>query len=179
MEPNNNKKSLVSVLIVIGVIVLAIMGWMILQKNKAQTGTPAEEVTKEAGVILLQSKFVFPKILGLTRLTQKQTPMNIQIFSLASAENQTYNAIQYESGKTGYQSSYVVSNLTIQEFMRELAKQLALPGAKSSWVLQGSASTGSAGYVEFLDSASAAQARVMFFQQGSDIKVTVQSLNTK
>ncbi|MBI3888401.1 hypothetical protein HY311_01260 [Candidatus Nomurabacteria bacterium] len=179
MEPNNNKKSLVSVLIVIGVIVLAIMGWMILQKNKAPTSTPAEEVTKEAGVVLLQSKFIFPKTLGLTRVTQKQVPVSIQIFSLAATENQTYNSIQYESGKTGYQSLYVVSNLTTQEYVRELAKQLATPGTKSSWVLQGSASTHLAGYVEFLDSVSAAQARVTFFQQGSGVKVTVQSLNTK
>jgi hypothetical protein len=177
MEPNNNKKRLVSFLIVLGVVLLAIMSWMIFKRSKPQVLTPAQQVTKDANSIFSVSKLTFPKILGLTPLLKKDIPANIQFFSLNGSTDQTYKTIQYENSKTGFNFSYIVPSFTIEKFVAELPKQIALSKVKSPWVMQSNTRTDAIGYMDFTNSTSTVQARVTFIQQGSNVKVAVQTLN--
>jgi len=179
MEPNNNKKRLISVLIVLGLILLTFMCWMIFKKSKPQVLTPTQQVSKDAKEIFSVAKLTFPKIIKLVPLAAKDVPADIQIFSLAGATGQVYNTIQYENNKTGYQTSYLVPNFTMTEFMSALPKQVTSTGNKSSWIMQNGTRTDIVGYLEFVNNTSKDQARVTFFQQGNGVKVVLQSLKVK
>src|ERR1035437_154649 len=172
------KKGIYWILIFLGIVLIGIFGWVIIQKNKkVETVTPAQQITQDSNAIFSQSKLVFPKILGLTPTTPGKVPADVRLLSLEGATGQVYNTIQYENKKTGYQFSYIVSNFTTEKFMTALPEQLALPANKSPWVMQNNTRTDAVGYLEF--NTSTTQARVTFFQQGGHVKVVGQSLNVK
>jgi hypothetical protein len=179
MEPNNKKKSIISVFIVLGLILLAVMCWMIFQKGREQNIIQAQQVAKETKAVFSQANIIFPKILSLTPLALKDVPVDIQIFGVSGAVEQKYNTIQYENKKTGFSFSYVLPNTTIKQFLLELPKQLESDKNKSPWIKQGNTNTDTVGYLEFLNNVSKNQARVTFFQQDKDMKIVVQSINAK
>ncbi len=157
------------------------MGWMIFERSKPRVVivTPAQQVTKDANAIFSVSKLTFPKIVKLAPITLKDVPADIQLFSLNGVTGQVYNKIQYENQKIGYQSSYIIPNFTTAEFMSALPKQLTSLTIKSPWLMQNGTRTDAVGYLEFTNNKSTAQARVTFFQQGSNVKVVAQTLSGK
>jgi hypothetical protein len=167
------------VLVLVCIIIIAIMSWLIIKENNAQTLAQTKQVITDTNKIISQSKLVFPKILNLTPLSSKNVPTNIQYLIFTGATSQVYNTIQYEGGEIGFQSSYIVLNMQVNQFMNEFNNQIMTLKNNQSWSIIYSIGTGLTGYFDFEVGTTSEQARVTFFQQNKNIKVVVQSLGSE
>jgi hypothetical protein len=169
-KPNHFKivKWVFIVFVVICLLLGAIMSWLSVKQN-----VPPKIIT-----VKIPPQLTLPEINKSPLTTLKNIPTDIQLFITDNATEQTYNTIQYSNKQTGFQSSYVIVNSTVNQMMMNFLKQINF-NTNSNWVFMGGSSFGVNGSVNFSSKTLPENVSVTFTQQDKDVKVVVQSLNTK
>lgn len=167
------------VFIAVAALVVIASVYLLLTKDKKPLPAKPEpaksesvatpEQVKQSSALLTNSQVTFGNVSKISSISEKDVPSDLKEFIPGTALALTYEKINYENGQTGFFLTYEVQNTNVRTASSELDKNIR------TWIKFNGGYSNDFGYYEYNKDKNQTFARVMLFQNGKNIKVTVKS----
>lgn len=128
-----------------------------------------ENQTKQSAALLATSQIEFSKTLKNSPLSAEEVGDEFKEFVLPEAKDVSYSRVDYEGGRTGVFILYTLSNTTMRDVL-SMANQNA-----RSWIRLNSSYASEFGFADFTGQNNNSSARVLVFQNGTDLKLNIKT----
>ncbi len=142
--------------------------------NPTNTKTAEQELRDKQRTFLSQAAIIFPNVVKTTPIKSADLPEELRDFVFTDFDAQVFTKkLEYEEQKQiGYFFNYTISNSTIQGNILEKIRDFN----NTQWLFQTGLYSDKFGFMEYVNSQSKTQVRIMFTQKENNVELVVKTL---